>query len=99
MNEENNPQETQPAPAAQEPTPASSAPDPGPETDPELDALEADLATIEAAMNRVADGDLDGAEEIMSGLADNETSEETSEPSEQIGDRAVAHQIDPITEN
>jgi hypothetical protein len=94
VNEENIPQETPPEPAAEEQAPASSAPDPGPETDPELDALEADLATIEAAMNRVADGDLDGAEEIMSSLADNET----SEPSEQVGDRAVAHQIDPITE-
>ena len=82
MNEENNPQETPPEPAAEEQAPASSAPDPGPETDPELDALEADLATIEAAMNRVADGDLDGAEEIMISLADNETSEETSELSE-----------------
>ncbi len=82
MNEENNPQETQPAPVAEEPSPASSALETGPPADPELDALEADLATIEAAMSRVADGDLDGAEEIMISLADNETSEETSELSE-----------------
>ncbi|HIG26111.1 MAG TPA: hypothetical protein EYG34_02070 [Acidimicrobiia bacterium] len=87
MNEENNPPEPEPS----EETTAAFA---EPPADPELDALEADLATIEAAMNRVADGDLDGAEEIMSSLADNET----SEPSEQVGDRAVAHQINPITE-
>ena len=91
MNEENNPPEPEPS----EETTAAFA---EPPADPELDALEADLATIEAAMNRVADGDLDGAEEIMSSLAANKTSEEPPEPSEQVGDRAVAHQINPITE-
>ena len=38
--------------------------------DAELDALESDLATIEAAMDRVDSGDLEGAEAGMARLID-----------------------------
>ena len=38
--------------------------------DAELDALESDLATIEAAMDRVDSGDLEGAEAGMERLID-----------------------------
>ena len=38
--------------------------------DTELEALESDLATIEAAMDRVDSGDLEGAEAAMALLAD-----------------------------
>jgi hypothetical protein len=38
--------------------------------DTELEALESDLATIEAAMDRVDSGDLEGAEAIMGLLGD-----------------------------
>ena len=44
---------------------------PAPETDDAgLEALESDLATIEAAMDRVDSGDLEGAEAMMARLAD-----------------------------
>jgi len=38
--------------------------------DAELESLEADLATIEAAMDRVDAGDLDGATTLMARLVD-----------------------------
>ena len=38
--------------------------------DTELEALESDLATIEAAMDRVDSGDLKGAEAAMARLTD-----------------------------
>ena len=38
--------------------------------DTELEALEFDLATIEAAMDRVDSGDLEGAEAAMARLTD-----------------------------
>ena len=38
--------------------------------DTELEALESDLATIEAAMDRVDSGDLEGAEAAMARLTD-----------------------------
>jgi len=38
--------------------------------DTELEALESDLATIEAAMDRVDSGDLEGAEAAMAHLTD-----------------------------
>ena len=38
--------------------------------DAELESLEADLATIEAAMDRVDAGDLDGATTLMARLGD-----------------------------
>ena len=44
---------------------------PAPETDDAgLEALESDLVTIEAAMDRVDSGDLEGAEAMMARLAD-----------------------------
>ncbi|MBC8364840.1 MAG: hypothetical protein H8E59_07540 [Actinobacteria bacterium] len=62
-----------------------------PQDDPELDALEADVAVIEAAMEKVDDGDLAGYEELVAGLGDGPT-EPT--PSEQVGDGAVGHELD-----
>ena len=41
--------------------------------DTELEALESDLATIEAAMDRVDSGDLEGAESAMARLIDVES--------------------------
>ena len=41
--------------------------------DTELEALESDLATIEAAMDRVDSGDLKGAESAMARLTDVES--------------------------
>ncbi len=41
-----------------------------PEEDAELEVLESDLATIEAAMDRVDSGDLEGAEAMMARLSD-----------------------------
>ena len=38
--------------------------------DTELEALESDLATFEAAMDRVDSGDLEGAEAAMAHLTD-----------------------------
>ena len=38
--------------------------------DTELEALESDLATIEAAMDLVYSGDLEGAEAVMAHLTD-----------------------------
>lgn len=62
------------APAAHPTGPASELP--APEIlaleidDTELEALESDLATIEAAMDRVDSGDLEGAEAGMARLID-----------------------------
>ncbi|MDP6868439.1 MAG: hypothetical protein QF844_08030 [Acidimicrobiales bacterium] len=49
--------------------------------DTELEALEFDLATIEAAMDRVDSGDLEGAEAAMARLTD-VGSDATAEKSE-----------------
>ena len=52
---------------------ASVVPPAGPESETDdagLEALESDLATIEAAMDRVDSGDLEGAEAMMARLAD-----------------------------
>ena len=57
-----------------------------PQDDVELDALEADVAVIEVAMEKVDSGDLDGYEEVTSDLAD--------DPSEQVGDGAVGDEFD-----
>ena len=59
-------------PTIEEPSPAPvDAPD---IDDAELDALEADLAAIEVAMERVDGGDLDGYEAVVARL-DEESSE------------------------
>ena len=61
---------TDPATDPTAPQPAS-APEVAPEMDDaELESLEADLATIEAAMDRVDAGDLDGATTLMARLGD-----------------------------
>ena len=57
-----------------------------PQDDVELDALEADVAVIEVAMEKVDSGDLDGYEEVTADLAD--------DPSEQVGDGAVGDELD-----
>ena len=49
---------------------AAAVGDTASEEDVELEALESDLATIEAAMDRVDSGDLDGAEAAMARLSD-----------------------------
>jgi hypothetical protein len=61
-----------------------------PQDDAELDALEADVAVIEAAMEKVDSGDLVGYEEVIAGLGD--------APSEQVGDGAVGDELDAGTE-
>ncbi len=43
--------------------------------DTELEALESDLATIEAVMDRVDSGDLEGAEAMMARLSDGQLEE------------------------
>jgi len=49
---------------------------PAPETDDaELEVLESDLATIEAVMDRVDFGDLEGAEAMMARLSDGQLEE------------------------
>ncbi len=62
-----------------------------PQDDVELDALEADVAVIEVAMEKVDSGDLDGYEEVIAGLGD--VSPEPG-PSEQVGDGAVGDGLD-----
>jgi hypothetical protein len=57
-----------------------------PQDEVELDALEADVALIEVAMEKVDSGDLDGYEEVTADLAD--------DPSEQVGDRALGDEFD-----
>ena len=57
-----------------------------PQDEAELVALEADVALIEVAMEKVASGDLDGYEEVTADLAD--------DPSEQVGDGAVGDEFD-----
>ena len=54
--------------------------------DVELDALEADVAVIEVAMEKVDSGDLDGYEEVTADL--------DADPSEQVGDGAVGDGLD-----
>ena len=46
----------------------------------ELEALECDLATIEAAMDRVDSGDLEGAESAMARLTDVESDTTVQNP-------------------
>ena len=46
----------------------------------ELEALECDLATIEAAMDRVDSGDLEGAESAMACLTDVESDTTVQNP-------------------
>ncbi len=62
-----------------------------PQDDVELESLEADLAVIEAAMEKADAGDLDGYEEVIAGLGD-----APPEPglSEQVGDGAVGDEFD-----
>ena len=48
--------------------------------DTELEALESDLATIEAAMDRVDSGDLEGAESAMARLIDVESDTTVQNP-------------------
>ncbi len=61
---------------AEPPAAPAEAPDVAPEIDDaELERLEADLATIEAAMDRVDAGDLDGAAVQMARLGDDEAPE------------------------
>ena len=57
-----------------------------PQDDAELDALEADVAVIEVAMEKVDSGDLDGYEEVTADL--------DADPSEQVGDGAVGDGLD-----
>lgn len=53
---------------------------PAPETDDAgLEALESDLATIEAVMDRVDSGDLEGAEAMMARLSDDPLEEGNAE--------------------
>ena len=61
-----------------------------PQDDVELDALEADVAVIEVAMEKVDSGDLDGYEEVTADLA--------AAPSEQVGDGAVGDGLDAGSE-
>ncbi len=62
-----------------------------PGDDVELESLEADVAVIEVAMEKVDSGDLDGYEEVIAGLGD-----APPEPglSEQVGDGAVGDEFD-----
>ncbi|HJO08196.1 MAG TPA: hypothetical protein QGG37_12765 [Chloroflexota bacterium] len=62
-----------------------------PQDDVELESLEADLAVIEAAMEKADAGDLDGYEEVIAGLGD-----APPEPglSDQVGDGAVGDEFD-----
>ena len=62
----------------------------GPQDDAELDALEADVAVIEVAMEKGDSGDRDGYEEVTADLAD--------DPSEQVGDGAVGDGLDAGSE-
>ena len=62
--------------------------------DAELEALEADLATIEDAMAKVDAGDLAGYEEATAGLG----AAPSVDPSEQVGDGGVGDQLDPGAE-
>ena len=48
--------------------------------DTELEALECDLVTIEAAMDRVDSGDLEGAESAMARLTDVESDATVQNP-------------------
>ncbi len=59
--------------------------------DVELESLEADLAVIEAAMEKADAGDLDGYEEVIAGLGD---APPEPGPSEQVGDGAVGDEFD-----
>ena len=61
-----------------------------PQDDVELDALEADVAVIEVAMEKVDSGDLDGYEEVTADL--------DADPSEQVGDGAVGDGLDAGSE-
>ena len=54
-----------------------------PEEDAELEALESDLATIEAAMDRVDSGDLEGAEAMMARLSDDPVVDQVDEPGDE----------------
>ena len=62
--------------------------------DAELEALEADLATIEDAMAKVDAGDLAGYEEATAGLG----AAPAVDPSEQVGDGGIGDQFDPGAE-
>tara|TARA_B100000315_G_scaffold253519_1_gene292438 strand:- start:5222 stop:5461 length:240 start_codon:yes stop_codon:yes gene_type:complete len=62
-----------------------------PQDDVELESLEADLAVIEAAMEKADAGDLDGYEEVIAGLGD---APPEPGPSEQVGDGAVGDEFD-----
>ena len=59
--------------------------------DVELEVLEADLAVIEAVMEKVDVGDLEGYEEVIAGLGD--VPPEPG-PSEQVGESAVGGEFD-----
>ena len=61
-----------------------------PQDDVELDELEADVAVIEVAMEKVDSGDLDGYEEVTADL--------DADPSEQVGDGAVGDGLDAGSE-
>jgi len=66
-----------PTPLASDREPDQPSADPVPEVDDAmLERLEADLATIEAAMDRVDSGDLEGYEAVTARL-DDETPEAT----------------------
>ncbi len=81
-----------------DPTPEPSDPSTGPVADTEslddteLDALEADVAVIESAMDLVDKGDLDAADQLLDRLGDGPAD------SEQVGDGAVAQEVDPGAE-
>ena len=70
---------------------ASVVPPAGPasETDDAgLEALESDLATIEAAMDRVDSGDLEGAEAMMARLADDPVDDPAENPIDDSADES-----------
>lgn len=66
-----------------------------PQGDAERAGIEADVAVIEAAMEKIDSGDLNGYEEVVAGLGD-APPEPTS--SEQVGDGAVGDELDTGSE-
>jgi hypothetical protein len=56
--------------------------------DTELETLESDLATIEAAMDRVDSGDLESAEAVMANLADDPVGDRAENPIDDSADES-----------